>query len=276
MPTCNDFHPTHQAQLTLQFGGKFGRFNCTACSAGMVGQAHTCGASLFTGAQIRAASTEATPDPKSPGLNLPQVDAALFKLSGGKINLDTRIHYPFAEFQRRIIEGEQAILQINRGVFIDTGNGHGNTFRGGHAIAVGKDSVTLWADDPLTGRFPTQWEDLRQSAGRLIVKDDGTIAGLGFVYASFSQDITKTVTWKATIHPTGGATRVAFWRYFVDSSGRITRRVSASTGGFSASCTSPRSYPWPSKSLRKSLVKLTTGAYKGWYVSSDYARSITT
>jgi hypothetical protein len=188
--SCDNYHPTHQAQLEYKWGGKYGGANCTPCSAGMTGQAHTCGALLFTGAQIRAASNEPIPDPKSPGLNLGQVDEALFKLSKGAIDLDTHYRYDFDDVRKRVTAGAQAILQIQRSVLVKRGEAYGNTFAGGHAITIGVDSIGVWFDDPLTGRHYTSWATLEAAAGALVLNDAGDICGFGKAYVSFSRDIT--------------------------------------------------------------------------------------
>lgn len=197
--SCNGFHPTHQAQLEYRWGGKYGGANCTACAAGMTGESHTCGALRFTGAQVRAASNEPTPDPKSPGLNLAQVDSALYHLSAGEIDLDTHYRYPFDSLEARLNGGAQAILQGKRSVLVTRGEGHGNSFPGGHAITVGVDDIGPWLDDPLTGRFPTTWGTLRSFAGSLVLNDQGETCGYGKAYAAFSRDITSS--WHVRFDP---------------------------------------------------------------------------
>ena len=262
MGTCNGFHPTHQAQLTAQWGGPHGNVNCTACSAGMVAEAETCGELRFTGSQIRAASDEPIPKAESPGLNLTQVETALRTLSHGRIDLETRNKYPFDKLQKRITNGAQAILQIQRSAFIAAGESHGNAFAGGHAIAIGADGGQPWFDDPLTGRFPTTWETLRKAAGQLKF-GDGTTCGDGKAYVSFSRDITREVAPEA---PAGrvsvargpGEAKHPFGLFTVRDRAVVTARR-ARTGGFSADCGRPRLYSWAGHPSQ-SLVVLMSGA----------------
>jgi len=263
---CNGFHPHHQAQLGAD-GGIHGGVNCTACAAGMVGEADSCGALRFSGADIRAASDEPDPDPKSPGLNLHQVEAALLKLSKGRIDLDTRKRYPFEKLQSRITGGAQAILQVNRGVFVDAGEGHHNRFRGGHAITIGADDGNPWVDDPLTGRFPTTWDTLRKAAGLLALDKHGAVCGIGRAYVSFSRDITKDVAPVALGARLPAAGRVSvtpgpadggkkrFGVYTVQDR-TVTSVQVRKTGGFSAGCTAPRLYTWPGHSSQSLVVIL--------------------
>ena len=263
---CNGFHPHHQNQLGSD-GGVHGGVNCTACAAGMVGEADSCGSLRFTGAQIRAASDEPNPDPKSPGLNLRQVEAALLKLSNGRIDLDTRKRYPFEKLRARISGGSVAILQVKRGVFIDAGEGHHNKFRGGHAITIGADNGNPWIDDPLTGRFPTTWETLRQAAGRLELNNHGSICGVGKAYVSFSRDITTDVAPSAnggsghqaggrvSIGPGAGEEKRRFGLYTVVGRTVVGVQVRR-TGGFSATCSAPRLYTWPGHSSQSLVVVL--------------------
>lgn len=264
---CNDYYPTHQDQLEYQWGGKYGRFNCTPCAAGMAGQAYTCGDLLYTGAQIRAASDEAIPDPDSPGLNLAQVDASLRKLSGGRIDLDVRYTYAFASYKKRLIAGEQAVLQGWRQKLVNAGQGYGNTFGKNHAIHTGCTNGVPWFDDPLTGRHNTTWATLQAFAGALNIgavvqgKVIYRALGSGYVYAAFTRDNTRTYL----LHFEGGA----FYRYFLNASKTaIVRRapvkVPASTKP--APVSAPRLYPWPGNKSRV-LVHLEGGDYQGIWVA---------
>jgi hypothetical protein len=143
---------------------------------------------LFTGARVRAATNEPVPDPKSPGLNLGQVDTALYRLSKGAIDLDTHHRYDFDATRSRIIAGQPAVVQIRRKVMVDRGYADGNYFGGGHAAAAGYDTA-LWVDDPLTGLFRPGWDDLDAAMGGLVLNAAGDIAGSGKGYVSFGRDV---------------------------------------------------------------------------------------
>lgn len=191
MSGCANYLPDEQLQLVFKWGGRYGGSNCSACAAGEVGQAHTCGALRFTGAQIRAASNEPVPDPKSPGLNLGQVDAALFKLSHGKIDLDSHYRYPWDGVHTRVVGGAFAELQIQRSVLIALGFGFGNRFGGGHAITIFF-RRGWWMDDPLTGRHQVTEHALKAAAGQLVLGSSGEICGFGKAYVAFSRDVVPT------------------------------------------------------------------------------------
>jgi hypothetical protein len=268
MTICNGFHPTHQAQLEYAWGGKYGGANCTACSAGMAGESDTCGADLFTGAKIRAASNEPIPDPTSPGLNLSQVHASLFDLSHGAIDLDVRYGYPFDSYKVRLIDGDQAILQGARKALVDAGQGYGNDFSRGHAIATGSDSGVPWFDDPLTGRHPTTWATLEKFAGTLNIGD--RLLGIGKAYAAFTRDI--TADYQVTIRPLAGQAVRRFVRFFVVNGVVQAHHELRATKGLQVKCTPPHNFPTAGGN-RVSLVRLTKAgsSVDGWYVSSDWS-----
>lgn len=266
---CNGFRATHQDQLTFRWGGRYGGANCTACSAGMAGQVHTCGAMLFTGAQIRAASDEPIPDPRSPGLNLAQIDVALFRLSHGAIDLDTHYRYPFESAKKRLLDGAQAVLQIRRSVLVARGEGHGNGFPGGHAVLGGVDAGTPFIDDPLTGRFPTSWATLEAATGALVLGDSGEICGRGLAYVSFTRDV--TVDYQVSIHPRAGDIRRTFGLYEVHNR-TVLDAHEAHTKGLSASAEQPRIFTYPGHTSQR-LVVLTSGMYAGMAVRETYAEA---
>ncbi len=89
----------------LPLGGPTGKYDCTAWMAAWLTDAHTSGATKITGRQVRLASNEPVPDPDSPGLNLGQVDTATRKLTGGKVDLDTRIGIATDVAQRMVVGG---------------------------------------------------------------------------------------------------------------------------------------------------------------------------
>jgi hypothetical protein len=54
--------------------------------------------------------------------------------------------------------------------------------------------------------------------------------------------------------------------------GQASRKAHVTTGGFTASCTVPRLYPWPGhtvngKPVRVALIQLTSGSGKGRYLA---------
>lgn len=242
MTDCPGYIAPHRAQLGAD-GGKYGPFNCTASSAARVLDQSTCSVYRFSGAEIRAASSEPIPNPQSPGLNLPQVDAAVFKLTHGAINLDTRINYAADHTIARVRGGEPAVVQFNRSSLIALGLNFGSSFGKGHAASM--DGVGgLYMDDPLTRRFPITDAQAKKILGSLII--NGHPIGIGNSYASFGPDSIHS-KWVVVIHPEPGTRGYPKLRYFntfdVSGSSVIGTHV-LRTGGFSATCTAPRLFKW--------------------------------
>ena len=248
--------PHDYQQLTQ--GDPNGGVNCTAYAGAWIVEA---AGGKTTGRKVRAATDEPKPDPKSPGLNLPQVDAAIRKLT--PFNFDTRLGDPIADAQKRITDGQWAVIQVVRGVLVDAGYGGGNPFRGGHAITVhcnAGDPVAV-DGDPLVPRY------MRIGWGTLWAAAAG-IAGHGRVNAMFTRDLIPDYT--VSIHPTTPGVRRQF-NLFTVSNGKIIRREPDVTRGFTHPCSPPRWYVWPGPRHGRSLVEITEGKRKGKFVRSQFA-----
>jgi hypothetical protein len=141
-------YPDIAGMQQLRQGDPNGGVNCTAYAGRGAGDADTRGALVFSGRAIRAATDEPRPDRASPGLNLRQVDEALFRLSKGVINLDTQWNAPWDRVTSFLRAGKWAELAIWRQVLVDHGHGGGNRFGKGHAILYGfdQDSAALRGD----------------------------------------------------------------------------------------------------------------------------------
>lgn len=248
---CPTYLARHRAQLAFSEGGKYGPVNCTPVGFSRALDQGTCGKELVTGAQIRAASTEPIPDPASPGMNLDQGDDAVFRLTAGRINFDSRRMYDADVAIRRILGGEPAVIQFQRSALISLGFGFGNAFAGGHAASA--DGIGgLHIDDTLTRRFPVTAAQMKTILGSLLLST-GPV-GYGKAYISFAPDM--TAAWRVVVHPPSGE----FGLYTVDPARRlVTATRVARTGGFSARCTSARSFRWDGHASQ-SLVILTSGA----------------
>lgn len=253
---CATYVAPHRAQLGAD-GGKYGGVNCTPCGGGRALDQGTCGHEKFTGAEIRAASSEPRPDPKSPGLNLEQVDAAVFRLTHGRVNFDSRRMYSAYETIRRVLGGEPAIVQFQRSALVAMGLGFGHGFKGGHASSL--DGINgLHLDDPLTKRFPMTETQVVTLLGSLLI--EGRPIGRGNAYVSFAPD--STADWHVSIpKPPRDGKPHAFGLYVVNPT---TRKVVGApkrryTRGFSANCTSARRFDWSGHSSQ-SLVILTSGS----------------
>jgi hypothetical protein len=138
------YKPRHQKQLTP--GDPWGKFNCTAYSAAMAFDRETMGGVDVTGKQVRAASSEAYPDPNSPGLNLTQIINVGYRWH---IHLESRRGIPWSSFIAQLKAGRGAILQ---GDYDQMGEWSSQaSFKGDHAIYVNHVSGDgdLYTYDPL-------------------------------------------------------------------------------------------------------------------------------
>jgi hypothetical protein len=266
--SCPGYVGPFQAQNPAISHDPNGWLNCSAYSGAMAVAFDSCGAKATTGKQIRAWSNEATPDPRSPGLNLGQIDDVLNAHFG--INLDVRYHYPWADFERRVRGGAGAILQVGYAPIRLTRFSGDRNFTGGHAIFV---LPNFAVEDPLAdGRYglykyhgevyPTAL--LRQAAGALITAPR-TVVGDGFVYAAFTRD--NEPNYRVTM----AAARFHWWTIAANVALRDAN-VSRAGAGFTADCTAPRSFSWPSRTNRTrhiNLVQITAGPLRGRYLATS-------
>lgn len=271
---CNNYTPRFQDQINSY--DPLGPQNCTCYSGAMAGEYHTCGAKKPTGKRVR----ELTGDTRG-GTTLIQVDAALYR--GWGIDLDTRIgsqKLTWDQFEAKINAGRGAILQGSYAVIQGTRFQGDANFTGNHAVYV----PPTWAVmDPLCdGRRPGIYryhgerypkDLLRRFAGTLELSP-GNRLGIGWVWCSLTKD--NTVKWVFELRPEGSARYRAFRRYFISDQGKIYKHTVERTAGFSATCSSPRTYQAAERLdyNYKRLVRLTSGSRAGWYVSAEYADSI--
>ena len=251
--------PDRYQQIPL--GGATGPYDCSAWSSAWIVDAHTKGGTKVTGRAIRLASDEPRPDPASPGLNLPQTDNAVYRLTSGKVNLDTRVQgqaLTRGAAQSLIIDGRWAVVQVIRGILVDRTALSG--FRGAHAITVHArpiDSAPVIGDPLDTHYVVTSWDAVWDAAEALVHS-----FAPGKVYAQFTRDLTPD--YRAVI-PAG-----PMYRYIVKD-GRITGRVAYRIAGWNRTCTPPRYVPGK---YARQLVMLTSGPHKGWYVNARYAHEV--
>ena len=173
-------HPKNFWQL--QNHDKYGSENCGPYSASAVIAFET-GGRLVTGAQIRAASNEPIPDPHDPGLNMPQIIAAVAHFG---VNLIFAKKIPAADLDSSIKAGHAAVIFIDYAVIHGTEFAGQENFVGLHAVARFPGDVII---DPLAdGRRrgipigPQVWPlDLIHTACGKYPN-----AGAGFVYAAVS------------------------------------------------------------------------------------------
>lgn len=248
--------PARYQQLIV--GGPTGPVDCTAHGGAWVTDAHTKGAIKLSGRAIRLASSEPIPDPASPGLNVGQVDAAIYRLTNGRVNLDTvdpRV-MTRAALKARVVAGAWVNLAVKRAVLVDRGMGGSNGFRGAHDVTVHcnpGDSTPVIGDPLVPYYIRSSWDAVLDAAQ--------AVTASGLIFASFTRDLIPE--YRVVM---SGPDR-SFWRYFLDS-GQANRRTVSRTDGFSAACTPPRYFPGR---YARRLVQLTTGSRKGWWIDARWA-----
>jgi hypothetical protein len=258
-PDIRDYQQLHS-------GDPHGGVNCTAWCGAILVDANSGGKVTTTGEAIRKATNEPIPDPVSPGLNLPQVDAAINKLL--KVDFDTRLGDPILDAETRIKAGRYAIVQVIRGVLVDHGFAGTNGFRGGHAITV---HVQPGDDTPIILE-PLVPYAIRASWGAIWAAAAG-IAGSGRANVMFTRDLIPE--YAVTIEPTEGHVRREF-RTFIVHGGVIVRRDLATTKGFTSPCTPPKFHPWKGH-VGRSLVQVLhdptskINAHEGQWVLSHWS-----
>ena len=125
------YHPKHQWQLGPN-AAPTGGWDCTAYSAAMALDRATMGGTTATGRQVRLASDEPYPDPRSPGLNLAQVIVVAAKWH---VDLVNRRGAPWSAVMAMLREGRGVVLQGDYDQ-IPAGFSGQLSFKGDHALFV--------------------------------------------------------------------------------------------------------------------------------------------
>ena len=247
----------------LVYGGATRAVDCAGWCGAICCHAHTGGTIRVTGRQVRLASDEPVPDASSPGLNVSQVDAAVRKLTGGKVDFWTPVPGTFGRVAVRdhVIDGRWVHIAVKRSILVNRGYGGTSAFGGSHAetLHLRQADLSPIIGDPLVPYYyASTWDAVLDAAQ--------AVTSSGLIYASFTRDLTKD--YRVVIRPRAGADTRVFYRYFI-TGGRITKRERHKTEGFTATCAPPRSYTGV---LTRELVQLTSSRRKGWWVSATYAR----
>jgi hypothetical protein len=191
------FQPRASDYWQLQHHDPDGGDNCTAWAGALAAAYDSCGAIRLTGTQIRAASSEPEPDPLSPGLNLPQVRAAISGLTDGRVLLGVNVGsepLSWEEYESRRKAGHGLIAQIDYTPIRESMFRADMTFGGGHAIFETSESTYdtladgrragIWLHD---GRvYPRSL--IKEAAGELVLGKSGTKAGFGKVWCALTGD----------------------------------------------------------------------------------------
>jgi len=265
---CADYRPPAIQFQQLELGGATGRFDCTAWTGAWLANADSCGTIDITGRAVRLASSEPKPDDWSPGLNFPQVDAAVYRVTSGRVNLtlggaaEGRPWSPTtssSKAQQWALNGRPIGVQINRGVLIDyePDLGAADDFRGGHAIGVKVIKGAPWVFDPLVRIYiPVTWTNLWRAASRL--QNAGLSAGRVNILAA--RDIVPS-SYRVKID---GPARFSAYKV---TNGVITGIRAASVGSdVTRRCTRRESIWFPAHKSYRNVVRL----LEGYLATTDY------
>lgn len=279
--------PHYEADPSFQIrdGGSTGPYDCTAHSTSDAIDHATCGAKDPGGRTIRLQSSEPVPDPKSPGLNLQQVQRVALIHYNVYLEVHTGINaVGWTTYEARRADGQGVIIQLSYGPIADSPyDAFDSRFRGGHAMF---ETVHATYDPGADGRRPGIWKydgrvyprDLmKRAAGALVIGTTSTGAvkkvGYGKVWCAFTRDVIPD--YHVVIRPSD-----RFFRYFVKDGIIVDRSDRIEGRSTSARCTVPLSRYWPRSQggtgKSYSLVRIVDSgsSYHGWYVSSRYAREI--
>ena len=267
------YTPDIRQYQQLNNGDLWGNVDCTAWCGAVLVDAHTSGATKTTGTAVRRHSNEVPPDPRSPGLNLDQVDTSVFSITGGHIDLDTKVEghaLTRTDAQARIIDGRWATVQINRAVLVNRGFVTG--FAAGHAITVHNREIdnTPVSGDPLVPHYiPLSWDALWDAAESFTHS-----FAPGKVYTQFTRDLTPD--YRINIKPTPPARAVTFYQFFINAKGQIARKpVPHTTTGINKVCTRPT---WHGSVVQgvpgRKLVQFRTARGTLMWVDARYAYEV--
>lgn len=182
------YKPRHQYQLRPG-SAPTGGYDCTAYAAAMAIDRHTMGGVRVTGRQVRLASNEPTPDPDSPGLNIPQI---IQVAATWHVELIDRRGAPWSAVLTALREGRGVILQGDAEEFLGTPFVCQTGFRGDHAIYLNHETGDgdLYHMDPLCRRPNANMEPViaRRYAEKL-ARNAGTPGRLFFATTRITPNV---------------------------------------------------------------------------------------
>jgi hypothetical protein len=196
MPACPNYTEPAADNQQLSPWTPTSPYDCSAGAGSWLAGEDTCGAVDLTVRQVRLNSTEPVPCTSpgcSPGLNLAQVDAAVYKASGQRVNLQrgngtsSSVEASLAYVQRQLDAGRSVAWQFVRGRLsgrvpgLFTANGFTGLHAGGLKLHP-FDSLRMF--DPLVRIYlPIGWDDVRYAA-----IDADARAGTGIMNVLVSRD----------------------------------------------------------------------------------------
>jgi hypothetical protein len=199
MPTACEHRPVASKFFQLKASDPHGGSNCTAAAAAAAAAYDSCGARILTARQIRAASSEPTPDPDSPGLNLVQVRDAVRKLTDREVELTVftgAAALDWDDYEERRKRGHAFITQINYTPITESPFVADPAFKRGHAIFESPESTY----DPLAdGRKPGIFKHdgrlyprqlIKEAAGEMVIQRGPPVRKVGFgkVWCAMTRD----------------------------------------------------------------------------------------
>lgn len=281
MPDC----PTHVASPSFQLkpsAGRTGPYDCTAHSCSDAIDHATCGNHDPGGRTIRLMSNEPVPDPKSPGLNLAQVELVAAKFG---VALDVHIGpraLTWAKYEAAVNSGRGAIIQVRYAPIADSAYDAGRGFRDNHAMFESVHST----EDPLAdgrahGVYDREKEGprkyprdmMRRAAAGLVIgyrNGQPIHAGPDHVWCALTRDV--SATYSMEIRPQKGR-KYRRYRTFVIKGGQIVGFRKMRTEGFARPCSAPRVFTWPDKDKNlRYLVQVKGGVHDGEWVRLHWAK----
>ncbi len=186
--TCtSDFSPTFQAQNPAISGYRYGWESCAAFVGAMAHDYATCGLNHVTGQQVRNLTNEPIPDPKSPGLTIYQVAAALARLN---VPVTPFLRMSWSTVESLLASGHYVSLCVAYSVIRPTRFSGDPNFYGGHQIGVppGFEVQDPLCDGRRAGIYKYHHEPypvdlVKRAAGAFRVTINGVPSNLGYGWA---------------------------------------------------------------------------------------------
>lgn len=144
MTTAARYRPTHIRQR-LTLNGKL--YGCTDTVTAILADAATIGGTRITEAGVRKMSSEPVPDPASPGLNIPQAIAVLWKL---RILATDKTGETWDDLLHYLDQGRYVMLQHDLYYLGDGGGhvGHNMLLQTRRRLASANGAMRIFADNP--------------------------------------------------------------------------------------------------------------------------------
>jgi hypothetical protein len=171
------YMPTYQRQSAAS-GDPTWKYDCTAFCLAMLIDAATLGGTVVSARWVRLNSDEPVPDPKSPGLNIRQVDVVAAKLH---VLFEDRQGHSWAELLVALREGRRVLAQIDYASLGQQRCQSNGDF--GHAMLLhnlGATAASIRATDPLCPAPKVYGSTIIQRSMTKFARDTGVQTGLRY------------------------------------------------------------------------------------------------